>query len=146
MHFADGASPDVLVQQTGIIGGVALIAHLRGDFRCRGLLRELSDFLHGPGERLLHVHVLAEVHGRQRDGRVHVIGRGYHDRVDVLLLVEHLAVVGVAPGSEHLVRQSLRALDPLEHLLAVGIAPERFHLALPLLDLVEAIERASRPA
>ncbi len=51
--------------------------------------------MHRPAERLLHVDVLAGVHRGRRNHRVHVIGRGDDDRVDVLLLVEHLAVVPV---------------------------------------------------
>ena len=57
---------------------------------------EPAAFLHRPGQRLLHVHVLAEIHRGQRDQRVRVIGRRDHHGVDVLLLGEHLAVVGVA--------------------------------------------------
>ncbi len=49
--------------------------------------------MHGPGERLLHVHMLAQVHRRFGDHRVVVIGRRDDDRVDVFLLGEHLAEV-----------------------------------------------------
>ena len=45
------------------------------------------------GQRLLAVDVLAALDRRHRDDGVHVVGRADDDRVDVLLLVEHLAEV-----------------------------------------------------
>ena len=42
---------------------------------------------------LFHVHVLSGPQCRQRDGGVHVIGRGDHHRVDVLALLQHDAVI-----------------------------------------------------
>jgi hypothetical protein len=42
--------------------------------------------------------VLAEVHRRERDARVRVIGRGHDHRVDVLPLIEHPPEVLVARG------------------------------------------------
>ena len=49
-------------------------------------------------QRLLAIDVLAGPHGRHGDHRMRVVGRGDHHAVDVLLLVEHLAVVGVELG------------------------------------------------
>jgi len=75
-----------------------LIAHLRAYFGFFGATRELAGFVNGPGERLLDIDGFAEIHARQRDGRVHVVGRRDHDTVDVFLLLEHLAIVGVTLG------------------------------------------------
>ena len=77
---------------------MALVAHLRGDLGLGRAPGELPRLGHRPGQRLLDVDVLAEIHRRQRDGRVHVIGRRHDHRVDVLLLLEHPAVVLVARG------------------------------------------------
>jgi len=41
-----------------------------------------------PSQRLLHVHMLAEIHGGQRDRGMHVIGSGHDDGVDVFLLLQ----------------------------------------------------------
>ena len=102
VHFgdgADGAGLDVFVDQPRIVGGMSLIAHLCLQLRLgRALRGEPAAFLHRPRQRLLHVHVFAEIHRRERDERVRVIRRGNDHRVDVLLLREHLAVVGVALG------------------------------------------------
>jgi hypothetical protein len=75
-----------------------LVAHLGDDARAARRFLQHAGLVHRPGERLLHVHVLARVHGGQRDDGVQVVGRGDDDRVDVLLLREHLAEVHVAPG------------------------------------------------
>ena len=81
-------------------------------FGALGLARELPRFGDRPGQRLLHVDVLAEIHRRQRDRRVHVVGRRDDDGVDVLLLVEHLPVVLVARGARQvLVLQALHPRD-----------------------------------
>ena len=42
--------------------------------------------------------MFAKVHGGEGDGSVHVVGSGDEDGVDVFLLVEHFAKVGVASG------------------------------------------------
>jgi len=42
--------------------------------------------------------VFAEFHGGEGDGGVHVVGSGDEDGVNVLLAIEHLAIVGVASG------------------------------------------------
>ena len=77
---------------------MALIAHLRGDFGFRSAPRELPGFIDRPGQRLLHVDVFAERHGGESDVRVHVIGSGDEDGVDVLLMLEHVAIVLIAFG------------------------------------------------
>src|SRR5882672_3645739 len=94
--LADGAGLDVFDGETGFVGRVTLVAHLRGDLGFFGLLRELAGFSDGPGKRLLYIDVLAKLHCGERDRRVHVIGSGDDDSVDVLLLFEHLSIVFVA--------------------------------------------------
>ena len=115
-HVADRAAPQVLDGGPSIVGGVALVAHLRGDFGFLCTTRKFASFFDRPAERLLDVHMLAKLHGRQGNGGVHVVGRGDHDGVDILLALEHLAIVGVArgflevdrPESDHSVDARLR--------------------------------------
>ena len=96
-HVADRARLHPLHGLAPVVPRVALVAHLRdGLRRLPRLARQLARFVHRPAQRLLHVDVLAEIERGHRDRRVHVIGRRDDDRVDVLLLLEHQAVVGVA--------------------------------------------------
>ena len=99
MHLADlaeGAALDVLDAAARVVGRVTLVAHLRHDLRIvERLLREVPRLVHRPAQRLLHVHVLAEAHRGRGDRGVHVIGRRHDHRVDVLLLLEHLAIVAI---------------------------------------------------
>jgi hypothetical protein len=69
------------------------------------------------GERLLRVHVLAELHRDDRRRVVVMIGRADHDGVEVLVLfVEQLAIVGVGTG--------------LGELLGVGAVARRVDVAV----------------
>ena len=87
----------------------------------------MACFLDGPAERLLHVDMLAQIHRRRCDRRVHVVGRRDDDAVDVLLLVEHLAVVLVPLQLRHLL------VDELPRVLGhVGRGPARVRLELRL--------------
>src|ERR1700726_1230864 len=97
-YVSYGSARDVFDGGARFVTGMALIAHLRGDFRFFGATRETARFVNGPSKWLLHVNMLAEGHGSQRDGRVHVIGSGDDDGLDVFLLLEHLAIVFVALG------------------------------------------------
>ena len=75
---------------------MALVAHL-GD-QLRILAREVEQraaLLDRVGQRLLHIDVDAALHRHPRRDGVVMVGRGDDDRVDVLLRVEHAAVVGV---------------------------------------------------
>ena len=114
VHFADLAERsalDVFNPPPRVVGRVTLVAHLRHDFGIvLRLLREVPRLVHRPAERLLDVDVLAETHRCRGDDGVHVIGRRDDHRVDVLLLLEHLAIVAVL-------------LDPRE--LLVDEAPQR---------------------
>ncbi len=106
---------------------MALVAHLRRDFRALRLARELPRFGDRPRQRLLDVHVLAEIHRGQRDGGVHVIRRRDDDGVDVLLLLEHLPVVLVARGARQMfVAQAFHALDFDGHALPLNRRQRRF--------------------
>ena len=96
--FADRAGPDVLNGLTRIVQRASLIPHLRGEFGFRGAFRKLARFVYAPAQRLLHVHVLVQIHRGQSDGRVHMVRRSHHHRINVLLLFEHFAVIRVALG------------------------------------------------
>ena len=63
---------------------------------CRALRASLRASSTDQVQRLLHVDVLVEIERGHRDRRVHVIGRRDDDRIDVLLLFEHQAIVGIA--------------------------------------------------
>ena len=130
-HLADGARPHVLDGGSRIVPRVALVAHLRRDACALRFASELPRFGDGPRQRLLHVHVFAEIHRRQCDQCVHVVGRGDDDRVDVLLLVEHLAVVLIARGARQMVGlQPLHPLDLPGHALSLDGGQRRLRPAL----------------
>jgi hypothetical protein len=93
VDLADRAGSDVLDRTPILVIRVPLVAVLRDDLLLLRLSCQVPRLVHGPAHRLLHVDVLAGVHGIRRDHRMHVIGRGDDDRVDVLLFLEHLAVV-----------------------------------------------------
>ena len=97
---------------------MSLVPHLRDDLAVFGLLREHPRFFDRPAQRLLHVDVLAAVHRRQRNRRVHVIGRRHDHRVDVFLLVEHVPVVPVLPELGHLLLD-----EPAQIVHVVGPRP-----------------------
>ena len=65
------------------------------------------------GERLLAVDVLSPLDGRHRDDRVRMVRRAHDDRVDPLLLVEHLAEVLVFLGPRILVER-VRGVVPID--------------------------------
>ena len=69
-------------------------------------------------ERLVDDHVLPGLHGRERDRGVEVVGRHDVDGVEVLLLRQHLAEVGVGVAA----RAGRRAVVPV-HDLAAHLAP-----------------------
>jgi hypothetical protein len=75
-----------------------LVAHLGRDLVLRRGIPEGVRFEDRVAERLLAVDVLAHPHRHHGRRRVDVVGRADHDRVDVLLLLEHAAEVDVAPA------------------------------------------------
>ena len=97
--FADGAGLNEFDSGFRIVERAALIAHLSGEFGfVLSLSGEFAALINGPAERLLNVDVLVEIHSSESDGRMHVIGSSDDDTVDVLLLLEHFAIVGIALG------------------------------------------------
>ena len=74
-----------------------LVAHLGHEL---GVLeREFAQharFMHGRGQRLLHIDVLARLHRGLGDHGMIVIGGRHEDRVDMLLFRKHLAKIGIA--------------------------------------------------
>ena len=98
--LADHTAPDQLDDAAAVVAGVALVAHL-GDqvgvlFRQR---EQPSAFLDGVGQGFLHIDVDAALHRHAGGHGVVVIGRGDEDGVDVLLRVEHPAIVGERRGA-----------------------------------------------
>ena len=101
-HLADEAGGDPLGDLTDAFAGMPLVAHLGHDLVLVGRLGEDAGFEDGMGDRLLHVHMLAAAHALHRDEGVRMVGRGDDDRIDVLLLVEHLAEVREQGGLREL--------------------------------------------
>src|SRR5204862_342949 len=97
-HVADGASPNVFDRGASFVRRVTLVAHLRDDFGFLRAARKLTRFFDRPAKRLLDVDMFAEFHSGQGDGGVHVIRSGDDDGIDVCLVFEHVAKVGIAPG------------------------------------------------
>ncbi len=98
-NFANGTGLDVFDGGARVVGRMTLITHLRGDLGFLGTPRELAGFINGPGKRFLHVDVFAESHGCKGDRRVHVVGGGDENGVNILLVFEHVAIVLIALGS-----------------------------------------------
>ncbi len=97
-HLADCAGPHIFDGRSRLVKRVALVAHLGDDFCLFCLLRELARLVDRGGEWLLDVNVFAEIHRRERDRRVHMVWCCDDDAVDVLLAIEHLAIVLIALG------------------------------------------------
>ncbi len=72
-HRANGPGLDELHHAPVIVAGVNLGAHLRGDAGLGGGLGEQAGFPDAMGQRLLAIHVLAELEGRQDRKRVRVL-------------------------------------------------------------------------
>jgi len=104
-HRPDGASLDRLDRTAVVRAGVHLRAHLRGELRAGGRLRDEAGFVDGVRERLLAVHVLAGVQGHQRGGRVRVVGRGDENGLDILVIEDAPQV-----GTELRLREAVAGL------------------------------------
>ena len=74
-HRADDAGPDHFAQAAGFFGGLALVAHLRGDFVLARRLGELARFPNRMGQRLLAIDMFAQLDRRHRGEGVQMIGR-----------------------------------------------------------------------
>ncbi len=92
-HVPDRAVLDPFADQPELLAGVALVAHLGLHLVLAGGLGQHAGLPHGARQRLLNVDVLAPLHGGHRNHGVQVVRRGDDHRVDVLLLVEHLAEI-----------------------------------------------------
>ncbi len=98
MDFADGADRAVAEDfddSPRTAERVPLVSHLRDDVHFAGNLAHPPGFVNRMRERLLTIDVLAQLHRHDAGRSVMVIGCGDNDRIDVLALFEHLAVVFV---------------------------------------------------
>jgi len=87
---ADGVIQNVFAESASVFRSLALITHLSGDFVFARGLSDLPSFPNGMDQRLFTIDVFAEFDcGHENEG-MEVIGRGDHDGVDILLLVQHL--------------------------------------------------------
>ncbi len=98
-QLAHRARPGQLHSAPQVLGGRALVAHLRNDLLLdRGLTHD-PRLVDRARQRLLAIDVLAQLHGRHRGHGMGVVGRGDQDRVDLAVhFVEHLAEIDVALG------------------------------------------------
>ena len=119
---ADGPGGDPFLHQPQPLFRVALVAHLGDDLVLPGGLGQRTRLADRPRERLLHVHVLAKLHRRHRDDRVIVVGGGDHDRVDVLLRLEHLPEVLVHLRLRELLRNAVLHQLGLRGFAGVAVA------------------------
>ena len=93
VNFADGTVPNEFAELARAFGSLALVAHLRGDFFLARGLGELAGFPDGMSERLFAIDMLAKLDGVHGGEGVMMIRSGDDDRVDVLLFIEHLAII-----------------------------------------------------
>ena len=99
MHLADEAGIVPFLKLAHAVAGCALVAHLGHHFVAFGGLGEGAGFVDIVGERLLHVDVLAQLHGGQGNHGVVVVGRGHRYGIEILaLLIEQLPPVLIVPG------------------------------------------------
>ena len=94
-HLADGAVPDPFTNRPQVIRRVALDAHLRHQPQLLRRLGQQAGFIYIVRERFLAIDMFAGLHGGHGNQCVRVIRRGDKHRLNVFLLVEHLAVVRV---------------------------------------------------
>src|ERR1700757_3674483 len=97
MDFADVsdfAVPDHFGALASAFVRIALVPHLCGDFAFLGSLLQRSTFPDGMGQRLLHIDMLAMLHGEDGGRSMHMIGDTNDYRVDVAaLLLDHFAEI-----------------------------------------------------
>ena len=135
-HFAYSAGPHILVHPARIVARVPLIAHLRRQLLLLRFLRQFPHLVDRPGEWLLDVDVLAQSHRGRCDDRVRVVRRGDQHGVDVLLLLEHLAIVLIAFRLRQvLVLEPARSGYLFGDAAAFFVRPGLFQPALLPLDL-----------
>jgi len=96
VDIADFTGPDHLGALPGAFVGVALVAHLRRHFVFRGGFGQHAGFPDRPGERFLHIDVLAPFHASHGRHGVHEVRHRADHGIDVVgFLIEHLPKVFV---------------------------------------------------
>ena len=93
--ISDRPIVDPLFHKADVLGRMALIAHLGLHPVASGRFGDSAGLVHRMSQRFLAKDMFTCFHGPHGDDRVRVIRRGDDNCVDVLLLVEHLAIVGV---------------------------------------------------
>ena len=117
--------------------GHALGAHLGGQLLLPGDPGHPPRFLDAPGQGLLAIDVLAQVHRRQADRSVHVVGNAHDHRVDLPVhRVEQLAVVAEPLGLGEL-------LEGLGSALVVHVAEGHDVLGRDLLEVLGPLATAA---
>ena len=92
-HRPDGAGLDPLACQAQAFARVPVVAHLRDQTRLLRHARHHPRLLNRVGHRFFDINVLPRPQRGQRDGGMHVVGRGDHHGIDVLPLFEQDAIV-----------------------------------------------------
>ena len=92
-HGADGARGDPLANLPGILARMALDAHLGTYARFRRNLGKPARLVYGVSKRFLTIDMLAGPHRRHGNNGMGMVGRGDDHGVNVLLLLQHHAVV-----------------------------------------------------
>ena len=132
-HRADLPGLDDLDHAAIVVAGVDLRAHLRDGLALGGLVAHLPHFVHRMRQRLLAIHVQPALQSRHhRDRRAYGRASRRPTRVEVLLLVEHLAKIDVG----------LRLGKSLGHLAQVqriDVAQGHDVFALQVVDVVGAL-------
>ena len=113
--------------------GSPLIAHLRGNLGFLGGKPQMTRFVHVMSQRLLGVHMLAQLDRLHRRHRMRMVGRGDGYRVDFLVhLIEHLAEIGVLLGLGMAHRLGLKALlVNVANRHKIGVLGGLFAVAVP---------------
>jgi hypothetical protein len=136
VHFADradGAGLQQFDRLTHRVARVTLIPHLRRHFHFFGNARHQSCLPDVVRQRLLAVDVLVCLHRHDAHVCVQVVGGRAQHRVDLLLLRQHLAEVGVLSTAEVRRRLFVVALDHRAHGLPPGHAAEVKALEIEIL-------------
>jgi len=111
---------------------------VRRDLGLPGRLDHLARFVHAIRDGLVHRHMLALLHRGNRNRRVQVIGRHDFHGVQVLLLLQQFAEVGVSGAAFVIVRGALGGVislddfaadfassgNPVDPFMPIGLAEE----------------------
>ncbi len=130
--LADSARPDILTQAAGFSGGLALVAHLRHNFGLVGGRRQAPRFPYRVRKRLFAIDVLPALDGLHGREGMMMIGRRDDNSVDLLHLVEHLAVIG------ELLRLGI-LLEDVARVVLIYVAKGNNVLALHVAQVITAL-------